>query len=558
MEKRTLLAFVLSIAVLLIWEVFISPESSWFKKAPPPSTSQAPKEPAESKSTPSAVPADKPAPPSSLPQTKTATTREYQDTWTIQTPLYETQLTASGARIHYFKLKHYRRSVDQQAPLMDLITSQASGFLPMALDLVQHADWELSTRPFQSTGTRSVTLSEGSTKQDLSFSAEVPERLKVIKTYSFSPNDYSLDIVIQLQNLGQESLSDQMGISFYYEPYADKEASSYNKSQFIYHQDRSSNILEVKDMIKKEPNLVSPLQWFGYEDNYFLQAVIPVETTGYQVAPRVLDEASGRMRAVYLTEPFQIEAGKERTFHLKLYLGPKDLTFLKSAGNDLAAAVDYGWFDFLAKPMLYVLKWFYTYTHNYGVAIILITIIIKIVFWPLTHKSYKSMQGMKKLQPKLNALREKYKDNREKLNEELMGLYRTHKVNPLGGCLPMVLQIPVFFALYKMLYSSVDLLHQPFMLWMNDLTAPDRLPIGVNIPFVGNGLPVLTLLMGATMFIQQKMTPSTGDPRQEKMMLMMPVVFTVMFINFPSGLVLYWLVNNVLSIAQQYMINRQA
>jgi YidC/Oxa1 family membrane protein insertase len=157
----------------------------------------------------------------------------------------------------------------------------------------------------------------------------------------------------------------------------------------------------------------------------------------------------------------------------------------------------------------------------------------------------------------LNALREKYKDDREKLNQELMGLYRTHKVNPMGGCLPMVLQIPVFFALYRMLYSSVDLLHQPFMLWMNDLTAPDRLNVGFPIPYLG-GLPVMTLLMGASMFIQQKMTPSTGDPRQEKMMLMMPVVFTVMFVNFPSGLVLYWLVNNVLSIAQQYWINRQA
>ncbi len=330
MEKRTLLAFVLSIAVLLLWEVFISPESSWFKKALPPSTSQAPKQPVETKTTPPSVPADKPAAPSSLPHSKAATTKEYQDTWTIQTPLYETQLTASGARIHYFRLKHYRRSADPQAPLMDLITSQASGFLPMAIDLIQNADWELSTRAFQSADTRSVALTEGGTKQDISFSAEVPDRLKVIKTYTFSPNDYSLDIVVQLQNLGQESLSDQMGISFYYEPYIDKEASSYNKSQFLYYQDRSSNILEIKEMLKKEPNLASPLSWFGYEDNYFLQAVIPVETGGYQVAPRVLDEASGRIRAVYLTEPFQIEAGKERTFRLKLYLGPKDIAFLKS------------------------------------------------------------------------------------------------------------------------------------------------------------------------------------------------------------------------------------
>jgi YidC/Oxa1 family membrane protein insertase len=264
------------------------------------------------------------------------------------------------------------------------------------------------------------------------------------------------------------------------------------------------------------------------------------------------------LQVVYLTEPFQIQSGQQKSFKLRLYLGPKELSQLNAAGYDLARAADYGWFDFLARPLLYVLKWFYKYTLNYGVAIILLTVVIKILFWPLTHKSYKSMQAMKKLQPKMAKLREKHKDNREKLNEEMMALYRAHKVNPLGGCLPMVLQIPVFFALYRMLYSSVDLLHQPFALWINDLTAPDRLDIGFQLPYLGAGLPVLTLLMGASMFIQQKMTPTTGDPRQEKMMLMMPVVFTVFFINFPSGLVLYWLVNNVLSIVQQYLINRQA
>jgi YidC/Oxa1 family membrane protein insertase len=167
------------------------------------------------------------------------------------------------------------------------------------------------------------------------------------------------------------------------------------------------------------------------------------------------------------------------------------------------------------------------------------------------------MQDMKKIQPKIAQVREKYKDDKEKLNQELLNLYRTYKVNPLGGCLPMVLQIPVFFALYRMLNGAVELRHQPFILWINDLTAPDRLYIGFPIPYLG-GIPVLTLLMGASMFIQQKMTPTGGDPRQEQMMLLMPVIFTVMFINFPSGLVLYWLVNNVLSIAQQYWINRNA
>ncbi|MDY0039383.1 MAG: membrane protein insertase YidC, partial [Desulforhabdus sp.] len=308
---------------------------------------------------------------------------------------------------------------------------------------------------------------------------------------------------------------------------------------------------------EKEVIFEPPLNWIGYENNYFIQALIPIAQEGYKIVPRILDSDKGLMQLVYLTDPFELSAGEEQTFQLRIYMGPKEIETLQKAGHDLPRALDFGWFTFLAKPLLLVLRWFYKYTHNYGVAIILLTIIIKIVFWPLTHKSYKSMQVMKKIQPKIAQVREKYKDDREKLNQELMMLYRTYKVNPLGGCLPMVMQIPVFFALYRMLYGAVELRHKPFMLWINDLTAPDRLHIGIDIPYLG-GIPVLTLLMGASMFIQQKMTPTGGDPRQEKLMLLMPVIFTVFFINFPSGLVLYWLVNNVLSIVQQYGINRHA
>jgi YidC/Oxa1 family membrane protein insertase len=166
------------------------------------------------------------------------------------------------------------------------------------------------------------------------------------------------------------------------------------------------------------------------------------------------------------------------------------------------------------------------------------------------------MKNMQKLQPKVVKLKEKYKDDPTRMNQEMMNLYKTYKVNPLGGCLPMVLQIPVFFALYKVLLQSIELRHAPFMLWINDLSAPDRLFLGFDIPYLG-GLPVLTLLMGASMFLQQKMTPTTADPTQAKIMMFLPLIFTVMFVNFASGLVLYWFVNNLLSILQQYLINRK-
>jgi YidC/Oxa1 family membrane protein insertase len=232
------------------------------------------------------------------------------------------------------------------------------------------------------------------------------------------------------------------------------------------------------------------------------------------------------------------------------------LQILEAAGNELAKSVDFGWFDVLAKPMLWLLNFFHQYSGNYGVAIILLTVLIKLVFWPITQKGMKSMKNMQKLQPKIAKLKERCKDDPAKMNQEMMALYKTYKVNPVGGCLPMLIQIPFFFALYQVLLAAIELRHAPFMLWINDLSAPDRLWIGFDIPYL-HGIPVLTLLMGASMFFQQKMSPTTADPAQARIMQFLPIVFTVMFINFASGLVLYWLINNLLSILQQYLINRQ-
>ncbi|MBW2370843.1 MAG: membrane protein insertase YidC, partial [Deltaproteobacteria bacterium] len=221
---------------------------------------------------------------------------------------------------------------------------------------------------------------------------------------------------------------------------------------------------------------------------------------------------------------------------------------------------DLGWFDFLARPILWLMNAIYKVIPNYGVTIIILTILIKIILWPLGNKSYKSMGQMKKMQPLMAEIRERYKDDKQKQNQEVMALYRTYKVNPLGGCLPMVAQIPVFFAFYQMLYAAFELRHAPFAGWINDLSAPDRLfEFGFSIPFMEPpyGIPVLTIIMGASMLWQQKMQPPMGDPAQAKMMMFMPVVFTFIFINFSSGLVLYWLTNNILGIMQQYYVTKK-
>ena len=556
MEKRALVALVLSLAVLLFWEYFFG----LYRTDTPPQQKQEQAAPsATPESQPGASPptAGLPVPPAQLPQERLTQLGKQFDNWTVNDQLYKMQVFAPGGRIGSFELKKYRQQLSPDSPPMELVPAQSSGYLPLAVDLLQHQDWQLSNRPFSSSSPKEISLSSGDKPQSLSLSTEIPDQVRLSKTFTFTPDSYVVDLDIQLENLSNAVLSDQMGLSFYVQPYtALKNESSYNASQLSAYQAGSLSTYPLKDLMKKNVTLSPPMDWVAYENNYFIQAVVPLEETGYQIIPRVLSTDTGLTQVVFLSDPFQINPQEKKNFKVRLYMGAKEISRLNQAGHNLSHAVDYGWVTFIAKPLFYVLQWLYKYFHNYGVAIILLTVMIKIVFWPLTQKSYQSMQKMKKVQPKIAQIREKYKDDKEKLNKELMEVYRTHKVNPMGGCLPMVLQIPVFFALYRMLYGAVELRHEPFMWWINDLTAPDRLDVGFHIPYLG-GLPVLTILMGISMFIQQKMTPTSGDPRQEQIMLIMPVMFTVFFINFPSGLVLYWLVNNVLSIAQQYMINRQ-
>ncbi len=556
MEKRALLAFVLSMAVIVAWEFFMTPQHPRQQHPVKPQQVQqkAVEKRASTKTTTKTV--AKPAAPAKLPAQEAAPVKNYK-TWKIEGPLFVAEVAGAGARLEHFRLKKHRTRVEAGSPPMEMVSSYKTGYLPLALDLLQHPGWQLATRPYESRKPSHIELKADGNSQAIAWSTQVPGHIRVTKNLVFSRSNYTVDVEVALTNLDAAPLEDQLGISFYFQPYDDgQQGSSYNASKLAVYRDKSLATFNTKKIIKKRPVFQAPLDWAGYENNYFIQAFVPLDEDNFQIVPKVVDPKGGLVRMVFLSEPFRLEGGQRKSFKMRLYLGPKEAAFLKAADHHLANSIDFGWFTFLAKPLLQVLKWIYRYTHNYGIAIIILTILIKILFWPLTHKSYKSMQGMKKLQPKMAEIKEKYKDDRDKLNQELMMLYRTYKVNPLGGCLPMVLQIPVFFALYRMLYAAIELRHQPFCLWINDLTAPDRLNIGVHIPYLG-GLPVLTLLMGVSMFIQQKMTPSTGDPRQEKMMLMMPVVFTVFFINFPSGLVLYWLVNNILSIVQQYMINRQ-
>jgi YidC/Oxa1 family membrane protein insertase len=285
------------------------------------------------------------------------------------------------------------------------------------------------------------------------------------------------------------------------------------------------------------------VQWAAIQDKYFLSVLIPRQGSAVYVK-----KEGEKLVSTSVRMPVSASGS---ILDFKLYAGPKEYDTLRALQIGLEDTIDFGWFIFgswtvvkaVAKPIFYVLRFLNDYTHNYGVTIVLLTVAIKMLFVPLQFKSYKSMKQMQVIQPKVLALQEKFKDDRDRLNKELIKLYRDHKVNPVGGCLPMVLQMPVFVALFNILYMTIDLRQAPFMLWIRDLSVQD--------PYY-----VLPLIMGATMVIQQKITPTTMDPAQAKIMLILPVFMTFLFVNFPAGLVLYWLTNNVLTIGQQIVTDR--
>ncbi|MGC8494031.1 MAG: membrane protein insertase YidC [Syntrophobacteraceae bacterium] len=556
MDSKALLAIVFSVLLFFLWQHYFAPPI-----APPGQ---------HITTTTTTAPKTAPSPPVALSApTLPKADLSKQKTWSIGDSLYNMKIIAQGARQSSFELLKFKKTVKPDSPPIQLVRD--TSYLPLDVQLVSSKGLDLSALDYSSSAPSNDQVPPGTASQNISFQAQVPGRLRITKVFTVKPDSYAMNMQVRIRNLSAKDFSDRLGISFYFKPYTI--GDRYNLSRLTYSLNGSNHDVEPKTFDK--PGIIpSSINWLAYQDNYFIQAIVPLSSGDYQLIPSEISTGNPEdqiTRVVYLTNTFDLKPNEAKTFTLELYNGPKEMPALTKAGHDLTASIDYGWFSFLAKPLLVVLTWFYAYTGNYGIAIILLTVGIKLIFWPLTQKSYTSMQKMKKIQPKIAQLREKYKDDREKLNTELMQIYKTYKVNPMGGCLPMVLQIPVFFALYRMLEETVALRHKPFMLWINDLTAPDRLHIGswfsinlTGVPLLGtfignlNGLPVLTILMGITMYLQQKMMPTGGDPMQEKIMLLMPVMFTFFFLNFPSGLVLYWLVNNVLSIAQQYWINRHA
>ncbi|WP_373499977.1 membrane protein insertase YidC [Desulfococcus sp.] len=551
-QARLFLAIALSFLIIFGWQFFMA-EQEGVPPTPPQTQTAETGKAADAPATP--LPSSETAASQSpaIPQQAQAGTDQPARVITVDTPLYIAKISEKGGAFTSLVLKNYRESAQKSAPLKALIPKDLPG--GTIHTAFSGGDFPNLDHTVFTAATYEDALSVSGAPQDLVLSWTSPGGITMEKRFKFSPDTYLVGLDITVKN--QTSLPVEGMLSIGLSGHSPEKEASYGfegPSALI-----NNGLEQIKIKSIKEKNTYEgKIGWTAIESRYFFTGVIPKAVEDARLHLSVNND--NLLESQYIVPEVKVDPATQKTVAFDLFFGPKSLKILSQYNNGLERLVHFGMFHIIAKPCLWLMNYIYSVIPNYGVAIIILTIIIKAILWPLGNKSYGSMNQMKKLQPLMAEIREKHKDDKKKMNEELMGLYRTYKVNPMGGCLPMVLQIPVFFALYRMLYEAIELRHAPFGGWINDLSAPDRLfQFDFSIPFMEPpyGIPVLTIIMGATMLLQQKMSPPPGDPTQAKMMMMMPVVFTFIFINFSSGLVLYWLVNNILSIAQQYYIGRK-
>jgi YidC/Oxa1 family membrane protein insertase len=552
-QARVLIAIVLSFLVFFVWNFFFVE-----KPAPQaPTTETAIQENNKETTAQTAVPmnktvVEKPLEPYVAPA-QDVNQNILPRTITVESPLYSVSINERGAVFQSYVLKDYRETIDKDAPYKELIAPAVSQDM-LALSMAGKGIPGLEGAVFSAQeAPDTLTVLDGA--KELSFTWLSESGVLIEKRFRFTPNSYLIQMSIDIKNGSDRAIVDKVVLALKHDSEGAKAGYSFEGPCALI--DGKLEQIKTKK-IEDKSDYPGKIKWLGIVDRYFMRSLIPLDEN--KGVMKLSLDSQDVLGSRFIGPENTIHPGAQKGFSYEIFFGPKSMQVLKEVDHDLSKAIHFGMFDIIAKPLLWFMNFIYSKVPNYGIAIIMLTILTKILLWPLGSKSYKSMSEMKRLQPLMAEIREKHKDDKKMMNQEIMSLYRTYKINPMGGCLPMVLQIPVFFALYRMLYSAIELRHAPFFLWINDLSAPDRLfHFSFSIPFMQPpyGIPVLTVIMGATMLLQQKMSPPPGDPTQAKMMMLMPIVFTVIFINFSSGLVLYWLINNILSIAQQTYIQKK-
>ncbi len=543
MEKRIILFLIFSMAIIVLYPYLL--EKMGIAKRPAPAVS-APV--ADTKDADKAGPVS-PSPTQTAAQVPKADAtmsaqapgRGHEQEVTVETDLVKAVLSNRGGVITRWELTRYLNTDPKQPQPIQLVPADEKGVSlipPLTLEVPDAGLQERLARGVYAVSGKNLRLSEEQPTGEIGFSYTDPETgAQVTKRLTFHHGSYLVDLTVETSGVSSSttlSLGTNFGIHQWEEGFVG----------FIGPATYSGETLD-KSTPDKEDLRVGPMKWAAMQDKYFLAAAIPADAVTHLAVVRNEGE---RLVSVGLRTP---AAPGTVASHYRLFVGPKEYDTLAALKVELEETIDFGWFIYgswsfvraVAKPLFYAVRYLHDLTHNYGVAIIIITIGIKLLLAPLAYKSYKSMKDMAAVQPELIALQKKYADDRERLNKELIKLYKDKKVNPVGGCLPMFFQIPIFVALFNILYMTIELRQAPFMLWVKDLSAQD--------PYY-----VLPVLMGATMFIQQKIQPTTMDPKQAQIMLLLPVFLTFLFITFPAGLVLYWLTNNVLTITQQVVTDR--
>jgi YidC/Oxa1 family membrane protein insertase len=550
MDIQRLIAFVVfSFSALLLWDAWQKHNAP---KAPAPAVPVA-SAPAAPAGAPTPMPLTPPSPqgaPSPAPAAPASAIVEATgQAVVVKTDLFEAELNTAGGDIRRVTLFKVFSALDRTKPLTLMAPDPKHYFVTQSGLLGEGMP---SHKAMYATDATSVGLPEGKDEVEVRLVAKDAGGVEVTKKFTFRRGTYEILVSYEVRNAGDKAIVPYAYFQFLRDGNQPSQESAQTSAvagvatftgPAVYTDESKFVKVDFKDIEKGKQTHARKSKdgWIGLVQHYFISAWLPKGSGEREFFTNKVGE--NLYTAGVIVPVGQVAPGAAATVAMPLYIGPQETDKLARIAPGLELVVDYGWLYILAAPLFWVLKFIHGLVGNWGWAIILLTILIKLVFYPLNHKAGRSMAQMKVLGPKMEKLKQLYGSDRQKLNQAMMELYRTEKINPLGGCLPIVVQIPVFIALYWVLLASIELRHAPWLGWIQDLSAPD--------PWY-----ILPVVYAVSMFVQTKLNPQPADPVQAKVMLAMPIVFSIFFFFFPSGLVLYWVVQNLLSIAQQWHINK--
>jgi YidC/Oxa1 family membrane protein insertase len=546
LDSRAFIAILISLVTIFAYEEFV------LKRLYPPREKQPVAQPSAL-----ATPAQMTAPsrpvlngPVRTAPGEAGTVRGPEHVVEVETPLYRARVSSVGGRLTSFKLLHYRETAGPKSPPLEMVRRSQGQPFPLGLAIRRGTEVSYDAALNYRIEAPPENVLEPGQSATVTLTAPGANGLTLTKTLVFAADSYAFQFRARVDgDLGKLSafgveLSEELGTVEGYRNASALEAEVNGKTVSEAQSNLASGVAPLSGQIT----------YAGFGDRYFLAALLPRNPS-----QGILEMGLDGAQAVALLW-FPVSGGATAQADLTAYLGPKKLDELEAVNSRLRDSINFGWAAMIAVPFVHALNFFHRFAPNYGVDIILLTIAIRLLLLPVSLKSQRSMLKMQRLAPQVERLREKHKDDQQRLNREMMDLYRRNHVSPLGGCLPTLLQLPIFIGLYEALLNAVELRHAPFILWIHDLSAPECLTIPhmPALPFTScGGIPVLVLLMGLSAFVQQRMAPQPVDPSQQRMMTWMPLAFTLLFLNFPSGLTLYYFFTNLLGVVQQYVLNRE-